>query len=45
VAERTIRTLHEDNQQVEAEFMDRMKELKRDVDKKQAEKEEQELAY
>jgi DNA-binding protein H-NS len=45
MVERTVRTLHEDNLQAEIEFTGRMKELKRDVDQKQAEKEEQELAF
>ncbi len=43
--ERTVRTLHEDNLQAEIEFTSRMKELKRDVDQKQAEKEEQQLDF
>jgi hypothetical protein len=45
MVERTVRTLHEDNLQAEVEFTGRMKELKRDVDQKQAEKEEQQLAF
>jgi hypothetical protein len=45
MVERTVRTLHEDNLQAEIEFTGRMKELKRDVDQKQAEKEEQQLTF
>jgi hypothetical protein len=41
----TVRNLHEDSLRAEAEYTERMKELQRDVERKQAEKEEQEAAY